>query len=442
MRIFYYLLYLVLALTNFGVHALETITINQGHYDPVPIAVNTFDVDSSGDSVLSNHITEVIKNDLKNSGVLRPISSTAFIERKVGIEHQPLFAAWRQINANFLLNGAISKLSAGRIRVSIVLWDTVLEKDIEGVTLELPEKLWRRVAHKISDKIYERVTGDKGYFDTKVTYVSETGTYFKRIKRIAIMDYDGANTQYLTDGKYLVLTPRFSPTADKILYLSYMNKIPRVYMRNLITGKEALVGTFPGMSFAPHFAPDGQKALISIAKYGSTHIYEIDFRSMNLKRLTTGPHINTSPSYSPDGKKIVFNSDRDGSRQLYIMNSDGSDIERISYGGGAYAAPNWSPRGDYIAFTKMTRSEGFTIGVMRPKPNGDNGERIIASGYLVEGPCFASNGRVVMFTKAEPARGQTPGRSYIYTIDITGYNERLIPTPKDASDPDWSANLE
>lgn len=434
--------FLLVFIISFPTYALETITINQGHYDPVPIAVNYFDADNANNDKIGRNIIDVIKNDLKVSGILRPIPSAAFIETKTGITHKPSFTSWRQINASFLLNGFISELSSGRIKVSFVLWDTILEKDIEGVTLELSNKLWRRVAHKIADKIYERVTGDKGYFDTKIVYVSETGPPQKRIKKIAIMDRDGENHQYFTDGKSLVLTPRFSRKSDKILYLSYAGKTPRVHMRNLKTGKDVLIGNFPGMSFAPHFSPNGDKALMSIAKHGSTHIYEIDFNSMKTKKLTNGDHINVSPSYSPDGQKIVFNSDRNGSRQLYIMNSDGSNVERISFGGGVYAAPSWSPRGDYIAFTKITRTEGFTIGVMRPKPNENNGERIIASGYLVESPCFASNGRVIMFTKADPSSARKAARSYIYTIDITGYNERLIPTPKDASDPNWSNNLD
>ncbi|KAJ6644869.1 Tol-Pal system protein TolB [Pseudolycoriella hygida] len=253
------------------------------------------------------------------------------------------------------------------------------------------------------------------------------------------MDYDGANQRYLTNGKNLVLTPRFSPASDKILYLAYLNKQkPHVYMRDLKTNKESLVGNFPGMSFAPRFSPNGNKAIMSIAQKGATHIFEIDLSTRATRQLTTGSRvINTSPSYSPDGNKIVFNSDRSGSRQLYIMNVDGSNVERISFGGGAYAAPSWSPRGDYIAFTKITRSEGFTIGVIKLDAVAEeNNERIITSGYLVEGPCWASNGRVIMFAKGWAPRGQAAGRSRIYSIDLTGYNEREITTPQDASDPE------
>jgi len=437
------LICLLLILTyNLNIYGIQTIIIDRGQVNPIPIAINYCDADSSESTIIGNDIIKVISNDLKSSGLFRPISSSAFIERKTGIEHKPLFAAWRQINADILINTTITKLPSGKIKISFKLWDTILEKDLIGEFFEIPHNLWRRVAHKIADKIYKKITGEKGYFDTKIVYVSESGSYFKRLKRIAMMDHDGANHRYLTDDKYLVLTPRFSPHSDKILYLSYLKKTPRVYIRDIKTGRESVLGDFPGMSFAPHFSYDGNKAIMSVAKDGSTHIVEIDLRTKKTVKLTNGYSINTSPSYSPDGKKIVFNSDRSGSRQLYIMNSDGSNVQRISFGGGVYTAPSWSPRGDYIAFTKMTRSEGFTIGVMRASLDENNSERIIASGYLVEGPCWAQNGRVVMFAKGYPPVGKQSGKSRIYTIDLTGYNEQEIPTPKDASDPEWSRSLD
>lgn len=436
MRRIFYILFLLLF--SFKSYAIETITINRGQVSSLPIAINYFNAENAYDNKMGEDVIKIVSNDLKKSGLFRPISSAAFIEKKVGVYHKPLFAAWRQINSNLLLNGEIKKVSADRMKISFILWDNILEKDIGGEELIIPSSLWRKAAHKIADKIYEKITGDKGYFDTKIIYVSETGPYLRRVKRIAIMDSDGANHRFLTDGRNLVLTPRFSPQADKILYLSYARRQPHVYMLDLRTGRERLVGNFPGMSFAPRFSPDGSKALMSIAKSGSTHIFEIDLKTMRLTKLTTGNNINTSPSYSPDGTKIVFNSDRSGSRQLYVMDSNGSNVERISFSGGRYTAPTWSPRGDYIAFTKMTKGEGFTIGVMRS--NGSN-ERIIATGYLVEGPTWAPNGRVIMFTKGEPPRKKISGKTRIYSIDLTGYYEQEIPTPFDASDPEWSRTL-
>ncbi len=438
-----YLFVILLLAINFNSYAIETIVIERGHIDPMPIAINKFDADNSGNNVIGADIISVVSNDLKSSGMFRPISTASFIEQILGVKHKPLFAAWRQINANLLINGEVTKLSSGKLKVSFILWDVSLEKDLIGEVFEVPAHLWRRVAHKIADKIYEKITGDSGYFDTKIVYVSESGSYLNRVKKIAMMDHDGANHKYLSDGKSLVLTPRFSPQADKIMYLSYVRKQkPHVYIRDLKTGKEKLVGNFPGMSFAPRFSPQGDKAIMSIARNGATHIFEIDLNNMVTKQLTNGIGINTSPSYSPDGGKIVFNSDRSGSRQLYIMNSDGSNVERISFGGGTYAAPSWSPRGDYIAFTKISKGEGFTIGVMKALAHGEeNSERIITSGYLVESPCWSANGRIIMFAKGWPPRNKAAGRNRIYSIDLTGYNEREILTPQDASDPEWSKML-
>lgn len=424
--------------------AAETITVRRGQCEPIALAINKFTILNTTLSGIENNIVSIISNDLKISGFFKPISKSAFIEQKTGIGHNPLFAAWRQINANFLLNGEITKINHSEIKISVVLWDNFLEKHIFAEEFVISAKLWRRVAHKIADKIYEQITGDKGHFDTRIAYVSETGSVLKKVKRIAIMDYDGANHRYLTNGNDLVLTPRFSPKADKILYLSYEGKVPKVHMYDLKNNNELIVGNFIGMSFAPRFAPDGNKGVMSIAKNGATNIFAIDFTNMSTKQLTTGVAINTSPSYSPDGKYIVFNSDRSGSRQLYIMNADGSNVRRISFGGGNYATPSWSPRGDYIAFTKITRDLGFTIGLMKVDDiNADfsDTERIIASGYLVEGPTWAPSGRMIIFAKSSPPNYKGM-ESLIYSIDITGFNERIIKTPYNASDPDWSMSLD
>lgn len=431
------LVFFVITFTSYIVIA-DTIDITQGHADPIPIAVNEFSGHNHADVKNAEHIVRVIKNDLQNSGIFRAISHTAFIENKVGISHKPLFAAWQQINANLLVNGEVQRLDSGKLRVKFILWDTILETELASETLELSETIWRRAAHKIADRIYQKITGYAGYFDTRIVYVSEQGSYTKRIKRIAIMDQDGENHQYLTDGSTLVLTPRFSPDSKKILYLSYKNRKPQVFMLDLASGKSSLVINFPGMSFAPHFSPDGKSALMSIAQNGKTHIYEIDLSNKKKTQLTHGSAIFTSPSYSPDGREIVFNSDKDGSRQLYIMERNGSNIRRIT-GSGSYAEPTWSSNG-YIAFTKISRDFGFTIGVMKhDATSAHNSERLIASGYLVESPSFASNGRMILFSKSvKPHVHKTNGLSRIYTIDFTGHNERIIPTPHDASDPNWS----
>lgn len=437
------ILFLITIVFSLNTQAKNSINITSGNSDPIPLAINDFAGVDPADYQLAKKIVAVISNDLRWSGMFRPISKAAFIENKTGTAHTPLFAAWQQINASLLVNGDVSRLASGKLQVKFTLWDTILERAIISEAFELSEKLWRRVAHKISDKIYSKITGYQGYFNTRIVYVSESGPYLKRKKRLAIMDQDGENHQYLTNGTDLVLTPRFSPDGKKILYLSYKNGIPQVHMLNLKNGRSRLIGDFPGMSFAPRFSPDGKHAIMSIAKDGNTHIYEINLKNKRRVQLTKGNSINTSPSYSPDGKKIAFNSDRHGSRQIFVMNRDGSSAKRISFGGGSYAEPEWSSR-NYIAFTKINRELGFTIGVLHPGANEkQNTERLITQGFLVESPSWATNGRVLAFTKGSPpSKRRTNGLNRIYTIDFTGHNERIIPTPHDASDPDWSAPID
>ena len=307
------------------------------------------------------------------------------------------------------------------------------EQQLLGKSFTTTKNNWRRLAHVVADAIYERLTGDKGYFNTRIVYVSESGPSTRRVKRLAMMDQDGENHSFLTNGRNLVLTPRFSPNMQKITYLEYVGNNPRVYLMDLTNNSRQVLGNFPGMTFAPVFSPDGSKVLMSYANKGSTNIYEMNLKTRAIKQLTFDKgSISTSASYSPDGSKIVFNSDRGGNQQLYVMNADGSGAERISFGNGRYATPVWSPRGDYIAFTKMSGG-AFYIGVMAPDGSG---ERLLADGYLVEGPTWSPNGRVLMFFRQD--RG-SPVR--LYTIDMTGYNERRIVTPSEASDPAWSPLL-
>lgn len=439
MKKFLLLLCVTIFLNNHAFAAVSEVSINRGHAEAIPIAINHFATLSADSENLARNIEKLINNNLRNSGIFRPISSAAFIENKKGIGHVPLFASWQQINANLLLNAEVKRLISGKMQVKFILWDAILEKELLAETLELSEKIWRRAGHKISDRIYSKMTGYGGYFDSRIVYVAESGPYLNRVKRLAIMDQDGENHQYLTDGKDLVLTPRFSPDGRQVIYLSYKNRIPQVHVLNLENGVSSLLGNFPGMSFAPRFSPDGTKAIMSISKDGITHIYDLELKSKKKKQLTHAGRINTSPSYSPDGKEVVFNSDSDGRRQLYIMNSDGGNVRRISFDNGVYAEPNWSSN-NYIAFTRINRTYGFTIGVIRPDASEQqNTERLIASGYLVESPSWTPNGRLIVYTKGTSPKGKyTKGLNRIYTIDFTGYNERLIPTPGDASDPDWS----
>lgn len=413
-------------------HALLKIDITRGNVDPVPIALP----DLPGSS-LGGEIMEVVSADLERSGLFRPISPDSFIEQITEQTNLPRFGDWRRINAAALVTGVVATESGDKVRVSFRLWDVYAEQQVAGKEYNTFRSNWRRIAHIISDEIYKRLTGESGYFDSRIVYVSESGPGLKRIKRLAIMDQDGANHKYLTSGDSLVLTPRFSPTSQEILYMSYAGKEPRVYLRDLQTGREESLGSFEGMSFAPRFSDDGNSIVMSIASGGNTQIFKMDLRNRQMVRITSGSGINTSPSFSPDGHRIVFNSDRGGSQQLYVMNADGSGVQRISFGNGRYGTPVWSPRGDLIAFTKIYEGR-FHIGVMRIDGSG---ERILSESYMDEGPSWSPNGRVLIFHRQEPNQGPQIGRVRLFSIDLTGHNLREVPTPVDGSDPAWSPLL-
>ena len=411
--------------------ALE-IDITKGNVEPLPIAVTAFFGDSAEASRTGSNIAEVVTSNLDRSGLFRPLDPRSFIQKPADLQGLPRFSEWRPIGAQALVTGRVLSENDGRLRVEFRLWDVFSGEQMTGLVYFARPGTWRRIAHIISDAIYKRLTGEEGYFDTRIVYVSEQGPAKDRRKRLAIMDQDGANHRFLTDGSYLVLTPRFSPLRQEITYLSYVNTSPRVFLYNIDTGNQEVLGDFPGMTYAPRFSPDGNKVLMSMARGGNSDVYVMDLRSRNLQRLTRHPSIDTSPSMSPDSSQIVFNSDRGGSQQLYVMNADGTEVKRISFGKGRYATPNWSPRGDLIAFTKILGNR-FHIGVMRPDGSG---ERLLTESFLDEGPTWAPNGRVLMFFRQDPAR--TVDKVKLWSIDLTGYNERVVLTPIDASDPAWS----
>ena len=407
------------------------VDITRGHVEPLPIALVDLAGSNEADAEVGSQITEVITRNLERSGLFRPIDPAAFIIEPGGMTVRPRFQDWRIINAQALVTGRVVPSDAGRLSVEFRLWDVFAEQDLVGLKLSGAREAWRSIAHTMSDKIYERLTGESGYFHTRVVYIAETGPPDKRIKRLAIMDQDGHNLRYLSDGRHLVLTPRFSPTAQEITYLSYEGGVPRVYLRHIDTGQQELLGDFPGMTFAPRFSPDGNQVVMTLARRGNSDIFEMDLRSRQVRQLTDNPAIETAPCYSPDGAFIAFESDRGGSQQIYVMRRDGSDVRRVTFGKGRYGTPVWSPRGDLIAFTKSHQGQ-FYIGVMRPDGSG---ERILAQDYLVEGPTWAPNGRVLMFFRSS---SRDPDSAELVTIDLTGRNERILFTSTAASDPAWS----
>lgn len=418
------------ALSPSPARAVVELNITQGTVQPLPIAIPDFAGDGSVDPEIAREVSNVVTNDLRSSGLFVPIDQAAFIEKGVSLDSLPRFEDWRVVNAQALAVGRIGA-SDGKLRAEFRLWDVFAGTQLAGEQFFARPKDARRIGHIIADAIYERITGEKGYFDTRIVFVDESGPKNKRMKRLAIMDQDGANVRLLTTGQNLVLTPRFSPSTQEITYTSFEGETPKVYLLNIETGQKEIVGAFPGMTFAPRFSPDGQRIVMSLERDGDSNLFLMDLRSRRTTQLTNGRAIDTAPCYSPNGRQIVFESDRGGSRQLYVMGADGSNPRRISQGGGSYSTPVWSPRGDLIAFTKMSGGQ-FLIGVM--KPDG-SGERILTEGFHNEGPTWAPNGRVLMFFREQPG---SKGGPRLFTIDLTGYNERQVATPAFGSDPAWS----
>ncbi len=426
--------------------AVVEIDITRGNLDPLPIAVSPLHIESGsvdikqGEKIIKNvgeEISKVIEVNFKRSGLFNPLKKESFVQNPDIAHVKPRFEDWRLIKAQALVTGKVN-VSEDKLRVEFRLWDVVAAKEMIALAFSTTPENWRRVAHIISDKIYQRLTGEEGYFDTRIIYVSETGPKTQRYKKLAIMDQDGANVKYLTLGNELVLTPRFSPTNQLVTYLSYFRNMPRVYLLDIETGVQEVVGDFPGMTFAPRFSPDGKKIIMSFAKDGNSDIYTMHLETREVEKITDHTSIDTSPSYSPDGKYICFNSDRSGLQQIYVMRSDGSNVKRITFGKGIYGTPVWSPRGDLIAFTKVHKGK-FYIGVMR---QDGSGERLLTENFYQEAPSWSPNGRVLIFYRETKSDSEGKGFSAkLWSIDLTGYNERLIETETDGSDPSWSSLL-
>lgn len=423
------------------------VRVDQSNYAPTPLAIPDFQIRGS-DVDMAKQIADVVRADLESTGLFEMQNPASFIQKDLSIDSIPRFSDWKIIKSDGLVVGGYEELPDGKIAVSFRLWDVYAGEVMRingkpGRRLTTTPDNWRRIAHKIADSIYQRLTGEDPYFDTRIVYIAETGLKTKRVKRLAIMDRDGENQEYLTAGRHTVLTPRFSPSAQEITYMSYEGNKPRVYLFNIETGRQELLGNFPGMTFAPRFSRDGQSVLLTQASRGNSEIYIMNLRTRESRRLTNHPAIDTSASMSPDGKSLVFTSDRGGSPQLYIMNTDGSPRTcpsggrdkacRITFNRGSYSTPVWSPRGDLVAFTKQSAGR-FHIGVIG---TDGEGERLLTEAYLDEGPDWSPNGRVITyFRESRPGAGPQ-----LWSIDLSGRNAQRLPTQTDASDPAWSPLL-
>lgn len=422
------------------VEARFDVDIKQGGISPIPIAVANFVGGSSDMDALGQQISQVINSNLSQCIRFKVIDQKAFVQNNHDIFHQINYQAWRVLKLDALVSGKITQdpNQPDKISVELHLYDIPSGRIIDSHVWTYSKSYWRHLAHKISDSVYKLLTGKEGYFATRIAYISETGPLKNRTRRLAIMDQDGFNTKYLTDGRQGCMTPRFSYDGNKLTYFKFINYNTYVHVMDLRTGEDHSIGTFEGMSFAPRFSPDGQKLIFSLTKGAATLLYTIDLTSRTLRPLTQTPFIDTSPCYSPDGSKIAFISDRSGTPQVYVMNSDGSDMKRISFGKGRYYTPVWSPSGNLIAYAKSFKGQ-FFIGIMRPDGSG---ERVLSEGWVVEEPSFSPDGEMVVYSKRSPSnRNGTGGRARVYTVHTSGYGEREIQTPTDATHGVWSPLL-
>ncbi len=412
------------------------IEITEGVIEPVPIAVAPFIAENAAAAQFASQLTQVVADDLSGTGLFRNIPQSAYISQVAGFDAEVAYADWKAINAEALIVGAVTLSSDNRLLVKFRLFDIFTGAPLgEGLQFAGDTASWRRVAHKVADQVYARITGEDGFFDSRVVYVETTGPKDARQRRLAIMDYDGANVQYLSDASSIVLAPRFSPTGDRVLFTSYETGFPQIYEIAVgAASKRALGLDTDTMTFAPRYAPDGRRVVYSEAKGGNTDLYLLDPNSGQRTRLTSAPSIETAPSFSPDGNQIVFESDRSGNQQLYVMSTGGGEPKRISFGQGRYGTPVWSPRGDFIAFTKQNAGR-FHIGVMR---NDGSGERLLTASFLDEGPTWAPNGRVLMFTRESAG---SDGQPALFSVDVSGRNLKRVATGTAASDPAWSPLL-
>jgi len=411
------------------------IEITEGVIEPLPFAVPAFVAENAQAREFSQQLAQVVIDDLVGSGLFREIPRAAQISGITNFTSPVQFSDWKAVNAQALITGAVSANADGQLVVKFRLFDVFAEGPLgSGLQFVGSSQSWRRMAHKVSDAVYARLTGENGYFDSKVVFVSESGPKNARLKRLSIMDYDGANVQNLTDNNAIVLAPRFSPDGTRVLYTSYETGLPKVFVLNINTMQKRALDDQPGMTFAPRFAPDGKSVVMSLSTGGNTDIYRVDVRTGKRTRLTAAPSIETAASFSPDGAQIVFESDRGGSQQLYVMSAGGGEARRISFGKGRYGTPVWSPRGDLVAFTKINNGR-FHIGVMRL--DGSE-ERLLTASFLDEGPTWSPNGRVLMFFRETRGANGAPS---IYSVDISGRNLKKVRTPGFGSDPAWSKLL-
>lgn len=378
--------------------------------------------------------TQLIAADLGSTAELMPTKPDQKDFYSYPEVTAPSYSKWRAAGVKALVTGFVRAQPDGRLAFGCYVYDVTASRAIGRTGFVVAPEDWRRAAHKCSDLVYAKVTGaPAGLFDTRVAYVAQSGTGDARVKRIAVMDSDGDNHRYLTAGDTLVLTPRLSPSADRIAFVSFLGGQPQIRIADVVSGEQRPLVPNGAISFAPRFSADGKRIVFAMMLGSNSDIYVADGGGGAVRRLTTAPGVDTSPSFSPDGKQVVFESDRSGSQQIYVMDADGSGQRRLSFGGARYASPEWSPDGQWIAFVRRG-PDGLRIGMM--KPDG-TGERFLTAGPGDEGPSWAPSGTTLLFQRTDAV-----GRSTLFRVSLAGGEARRVTTPQDGSDPDWSGTLD
>lgn len=403
----------------------------------VPVAVVDFVGQTSQEQDMGMEIARIVRSNLSRAGLLRTIDPKMHPQDSRAALLNMQYPQWQLAGSDNVITGRIKVSQYGRLNVEFFLNDTVRRNQLMALSFSTMANNWRRVGHVISDEVMKRLTGEDGAFDTRIVYVAESGPKTRRTKQLAIMDQDGGNHRILTGNDLLVTTPRFSPASQEITYVALQGNTWRVFIYNLETGQQEVISDFQGTPTAPRFSPKGDRMVLSISFNGNTDLYEVDLTTRRRTRLTNSQGIDTAASYGPGGRRLVFESDRGGSQQLYIKALDTGEVRRISRGQGSYATPVWSPTGEWIAFTKR-QGEDFHIGIMRP--DGTD-ERLLTSGFVAESPTWAPNGRLLAYYKQEPTQQGDSVQTALYAVDLFTYQERLVMTPNDASDPAWSPRL-
>jgi len=394
---------------------------------PTPRNVKT---DGGETGVIGIQIAQQIVSDLRTTRSIYPTGPENLRHYTPTEAGAPLYPNWANIGAGALVTGYVQARDDGRINVVCYLYDLKQRREMTRKGFAVAATEWKRAAHRCAGAFYTAVTKRPGLFDSRIVYVAATGSRMQPVKRIAIMNWDGTDHSYLTQGEVTVTSPRISPDGERIAYMSFAGGMPHIRIMDADGSNDRQLLQSNSMSFAPRFSPDGRVIAFSMAVDGNTDIYVVDANGGYPRRLTTTPGIDTSPSFSPDGKQIVFESDRSGAQQIYVMNVDGSGQSRISFGGGANSSPVWSPDGDRIAFSRWN---GSTIGIGIMSATGGD-EKILTNGWQDEAPSWSPDSEWVMFQRTQ----QGTGTGSLLMVSIGGGEPKAVATPQPGADPSWS----